>query len=158
MLLALPKGDFHREAEDIQIDGWKYCAKNECNTMLIAPRWHEHPSSSANRPSAVAVTVNINAEFNLSSIWWPLTPWFNAFQGIISYSIIIGKSDLQSSSVYTVPPSSFSESLPCRSNRSLPRLPLPMHPKEIIPTFLMSNIYIRLCLRRALTHAPLRSY
>jgi len=50
------------------IDGWKYCAKNECNTMIIAPRSHKDPSSSANGPSDVAVTVNINAEFNLSLI------------------------------------------------------------------------------------------
>jgi hypothetical protein len=48
------------------IDVSKYCAKNECNTMRIAPRRHKDPSSSANRPSGVAVTVNINAEFNLS--------------------------------------------------------------------------------------------
>jgi len=48
------------------IDGSKYCAKNECNMMIIAPRRHKRPSSSANRPPDVAVTVNINAEFNLS--------------------------------------------------------------------------------------------
>jgi len=50
------------------IDGLKYCAKNECNTMITAPRWHKHPSSGANRPSDVAVRVNINAEFNLGLI------------------------------------------------------------------------------------------
>jgi len=50
------------------IDGSKYCAKNECNTMIIAPRKHKHLSSGANRPSDVAVTVNINAKFNLSLI------------------------------------------------------------------------------------------
>jgi len=50
------------------IDGSKYCAKNVCNTMITMPRRHKHPSSGANRPSDVAVTVNINAEFNLSSI------------------------------------------------------------------------------------------
>jgi hypothetical protein len=50
------------------IDGWKYCTKNEYNTMGIAPRRHKDPSSSANIPSDVAVTVNINAEFNLSLI------------------------------------------------------------------------------------------
>jgi hypothetical protein len=48
------------------IDGSKYCAKNKCNTMRIAPRRHKDPSSGANRPSDVAVTVNINAEYNLS--------------------------------------------------------------------------------------------
>jgi len=51
-----------------KIDGLKYCAKNECNTMITMPRWHKHPSSGANRPSDVAVRVNINAEFNLSLI------------------------------------------------------------------------------------------
>jgi len=50
------------------IDGLKYCAKNEYNTMIIAPRRHKDPSSGANRPSDIAVTVNINAEFNLSLI------------------------------------------------------------------------------------------
>jgi len=49
-------------------DGWKYYAQNECNTMIMAPRWHEHPSSGANKPSDVVVTVHINAEFNLSLI------------------------------------------------------------------------------------------
>jgi len=48
------------------IDGSKYCAKNECNTTITAPRRHKHPSSGANTPSDFAVTVNINAEFNLS--------------------------------------------------------------------------------------------
>jgi hypothetical protein len=50
------------------IDGSKYWAKNECNMMIIAPRRHKHPSSGANRPPDVAVTVTINAEFNLSII------------------------------------------------------------------------------------------
>jgi hypothetical protein len=48
------------------IDGSKYCAKNECNTMIIAPRKRKHPSSADNRPLDVAVKVNSNAEFNLS--------------------------------------------------------------------------------------------
>jgi hypothetical protein len=50
------------------IDGLKYCAKNQCKTMIITPRWRKHPSSGANRPSEVAVTVNINAQFYLSLI------------------------------------------------------------------------------------------
>ena len=50
------------------IDGSKYCARKECNTMRIPPRRHKHPSSGANRPSDVDVTVNINAEFNLCVI------------------------------------------------------------------------------------------
>jgi hypothetical protein len=33
--------------------------------MIFMPRMHKAPSSGANRPSDVAVTVNINAEFNL---------------------------------------------------------------------------------------------
>jgi hypothetical protein len=52
------------------INGSKYCAKDECKTMRIAPRRHEDPSSGATRPSDVAVTVNINTEFHLSLIWW----------------------------------------------------------------------------------------
>jgi hypothetical protein len=55
-----------RKLKIYTIDGSKYCAKNGCNTMIIAPKWHKHPSSGANRPPEVAVTVNINAEFNLS--------------------------------------------------------------------------------------------
>jgi len=50
------------------IDGSKYCDKNGCNTMLIARGRHKHTSSSAYRPSDVAVTVNINAVFNPSLI------------------------------------------------------------------------------------------
>jgi hypothetical protein len=68
MLLAMPKGISTGKLKIYTIDGSKYCAKNECNTMIIAPRRHKHPSSGANRPSDVAVTVNINAEFNLSLI------------------------------------------------------------------------------------------
>jgi len=68
MLLSLPMGDFHREAEDIHNNGSMYCAKTECNMMIIAPRRHKQPSTGANRSSEVAVTVNINAEFNLSLI------------------------------------------------------------------------------------------
>jgi hypothetical protein len=52
------------------IDGWKCCAKNDCNAMIIVPRRHKDPSSGANRPSDVAVTVNINPDFNLSLIRW----------------------------------------------------------------------------------------
>jgi len=64
---------------------------------------------------------------------------------------------LKSSAVFTVPPF-FVESLHGRSNRSLPRLPLHMHAEDIIPTFLTSNIYIGLCLPKALTLTRLRSY
>jgi hypothetical protein len=50
------------------MQGAKYCAKNKGNTMIIAPRWHKHTSSGAKRLLDVAVTVNINAQFNLSLI------------------------------------------------------------------------------------------
>jgi hypothetical protein len=50
------------------MDGFKKCAKNECYTMIIVPPRYKHPSESANRPSEVAVTVNINAELILSLI------------------------------------------------------------------------------------------
>jgi hypothetical protein len=68
MLLALPEGDFAGKLKIYTIDGSKYCAKNECNTMIIAPRRLKHPSSGDNRPSDGAVTVNNNAEFNLRVI------------------------------------------------------------------------------------------
>ena len=77
-------------------DGLKYCAKKECNNMITAPGCHKHSSSGAIRPSDGAVTVNINAEFNLSSIWWQLTPWLTAFQGISSLSIVMVWSIVQS--------------------------------------------------------------
>jgi len=64
---------------------------------------------------------------------------------------------LASSAVHTAPPF-FVETLHGRSNRSLPRLPLHMHAQAIVPTFLMSNIYIGLCIPKALTLTRLRSY
>jgi hypothetical protein len=63
---------------------------------------------------------------------------------------------LESSAVHTAPPF-YVETLHCRSNRSLPRLPLHMQAQAIIPTFLMSNIYIGLCIPKALTLTRLRS-
>ena len=63
----------------------------------------------------------------------------------------------ESNAVYTAPPC-FVKSLPGRSNRSLPRLPLHMHTEEIVPAFLTSNIYIGRCLPNALTLTPLRLY
>jgi hypothetical protein len=50
------------------IDVSKNCAQNECHTLIIGPRRHKQPSNGANRSSDVAVTVNINAGFNLSLI------------------------------------------------------------------------------------------
>jgi len=61
------------------------------------------------------------------------------------------------SSVYYSAPFFFVKSLPGRSNRSHPCLPLHMHADEIIPTFLTSNIYSRLCLPTPLTWARLQS-
>jgi len=57
---------------------------------------------------------------------------------------------LESSQVYTAPPL-FLETLPDRSDRSLPRLPLHMHAQEFIPIFFTWNINIRLYLHKALT-------
>jgi hypothetical protein len=34
--------------------------------MIVMPIRHKHPPSGANKPGDVAVTVNIEAEFNLS--------------------------------------------------------------------------------------------
>jgi hypothetical protein len=52
------------------IYGSMYRAKNECSTMIIAPRRHKHPASSATRSWDVAVIVHTNVQFNLSLIWW----------------------------------------------------------------------------------------
>jgi len=64
---------------------------------------------------------------------------------------------LESRVVYTAPPC-FVETIPGRSNRTLPRLPLHMHAQAIIPTFLTWNINIGLCLPKALTLTRLWSY
>jgi len=57
----------------------------------------------------------------------------------------------ESSTVYTAPPF-FVKTLPGRSNRNLPRLWLHMHAQEIISTFLTWDIYLGLCLPKALRH------
>ena len=64
---------------------------------------------------------------------------------------------LESSAVYTTPPG-FVESLHSPIRRNLPRLPLYMCPEVIIPTLLMWNIYIGICLPKALTVTRLQSY
>jgi len=64
---------------------------------------------------------------------------------------------LESSTIYTAPPF-FVESIHGLSNRSQPRLPLHMHTGDIIPTFLTSNIYIGICLPKALALTRLWSY
>jgi len=77
-----------RKLKIFTIDSSKYCAKNKCNTMIVLPSRYKHPPSGANRPSDVAVTVNIDAEFNLSSFWCQLIPSLNAIQGISSTGIL----------------------------------------------------------------------
>jgi hypothetical protein len=62
---------------------------------------------------------------------------------------------LESSAVYTAP-LFLVETLPGRSNMSLPRLPLHMHAQVIILTFLMWNIDIGICHPKALTLTQLR--
>jgi len=118
--------------------------------MITATRMHKHPSSGANKPSDIAVTVDINAEFNLTTV--------NPIIECISRDIIPEYyQGLDSTAVYTAPPFSV-ESLPGRSNSSLSRLPFQMHEQEIIPTFLASNIYIGLCLSKVLTITRLWSF
>jgi len=126
------------------------CAKNECNTFIIAPKRHQQPSSGANRPSDITVTVNLNAEFNLKAV--------NSIIECISRDLVPEYSQgLESSAVYTAPPI-FVESLHGHSNSSLPWLLLQMPAEEIIPTFLTSNICIGLCPPETLTLTGVRSY
>jgi len=134
MLLALPKGVSIRKLKIYTINGSKYCAKNKCNTMITTPRRHMYPTSGANTPSDVAVTVNINAEFNLMTVDLIMECFSRDFVPKYCHS-------LESSAIYTAPPL-FVVFLPGRSNRSLPHPPLHMHAEESIPTFSMSNIYI----------------
>jgi len=111
--------------------------------MIIAPTRHQHPSSGANRPSHIAVTVIFNAEFNLMAV----NPTIESISRDLIPEHFQG---LESSTVYTTT-SIFVESLDGHSNRSLPRLPVHMHADEMIPTFLTSNTIIRLCFPKALT-------
>jgi len=57
---------------------------------------------------------------------------------------------LESSAVYTAP-LFFVETFTGHSNRTLPCLSLHIHAQASIPTFLTWNIYIGLCLHKALT-------
>jgi len=103
--------------------------------MIIMPGRYKHPSRGANEASDVAVTVNMNAEYNLRLIWWESTPPRNAIQGILSQHNVEGNHDLESWVIQTA----FSirlESIPGHSYRSLPHLPLHMHAEQIFPTFL----------------------
>jgi len=118
--------------------------------MIPATRSHKHPSSIANRPSHFGVTVNINAEINLMA-GNPIIEFFS------KHLMTEGCRSLECSMVYTVPPF-FVETFPGRSNRGVPRLLLHLNAQEIIPTFLMSNIYIGQCLPTAVTLPALGSY
>jgi hypothetical protein len=60
------RGIFPEKLKIYTMDGWKYCAQNERDMMVIALRRYKHPSGGANRHSDVPRTVNINAEFTLS--------------------------------------------------------------------------------------------
>jgi len=104
-----------------------YCTKTECNTIIIAPRRHQQPSSGANRPLDVAVTVNFNAEFNLM----PVNPIIECFSRDVVPEYCQG---LETTAVSTEPPF-FVEYFYGRSNWCLPRLPLHMYAEVIIPTF-----------------------
>jgi len=119
-----PRGIFIGKLKIYTIDGSIYCAKNECNTMIIEPRRHQHPSCRANRPSDIAVTVNMNAEFDLMAV----NPIIQCFSRDLVTKSCQG---LESRVVSTGPPF-FLECLHGRSNRCLPRLPLHMHAEDII--------------------------
>jgi len=123
-------------------NGSMYCAKNECNTMIIAPRGHPHPSSGANRPSDVAVTVYFNAEFNLMPVY-PIIEMFSS-------NLIPEYCQGLEASVACTAPASFVKSLHGRSNTSLRRLLLHIHADDMFSTILVSPIYIGLCFPKAL--------
>jgi len=118
--------------------------------MITAPTRHKHPSSAANRPSDIGVTWNFNAELNLMAV----NPIIECFSRDLITEYCQG---LEFRKAYTAPPF-FVKSLPGRSNRSLPHLPLHMHAQTIILTLLTSNIYIVLCLPKALTLTRLQLY
>jgi hypothetical protein len=150
MLVALPKGDFRRDAEDIH-NGWLDVLWQErVQYYDNLAKMTSHLSSGANRPPDNAVTVNINAEFNLI----PVDPIIECFSRDLVPEYCHA---LEASAVSTALPFLI-ESLHGRSNWSLPCLPLYMHAEDIIPTFLTWNIYIGLCHPKALTLSRLRSY
>ena len=94
--------------------------------------------------------MNITAHFNLMAVY-PII-------GCLSRDLVTEyRHGLEYSAFYTAPPF-FVETLPGRSNRSLPHLPLHMPAEAIIPTFLTLNIYIVLCLPNGLKPRRLRSY
>jgi len=87
-------------------------------------------------PSDIAVTVSINAVSNLMAVH----PMIECFSRDLVPKYCQG---LESAAVYIAPPI-FAESMPGRSNRSLPSLPLDMHSEEITAMFLVVNIYCTL--------------
>jgi len=50
------------------MDGWKYWAKNKCDATRIVLRRHKDPSSVANGPSEIAVSVIVNVELKMRII------------------------------------------------------------------------------------------
>jgi hypothetical protein len=100
--------------------------------MIPAPRRHKHPSSSANKPPDISVTMNSNVEFNLMAV----KPKIECFSKDLVTEYYQG---LMCSAVYTGPPCCV-ETLPGRSNGRLPHLLLRMDPQPIIPTLLTLTI------------------
>jgi len=147
MLIALPNGDFHPETEDLHNQYFEALCQERVQYDDNCAKNASHPSSDANRPSDIVVAVNINVEFNLISVDCIIICFSRDL--VPEYSL-----RSESNAVYTAPPI-FVESLNGYSNRSLPRLSLHMHAKEIIPACLKSNIYIGICLPRALTSTRL---
>jgi hypothetical protein len=107
ILLALPKGVSTGKLNKY-INGSKHCAKTKCNTMITTPRWHMHPSSGANRPSDVVLTVNIKDDINQMAAE-PKIEWCSR-DFVPEYCHC-----LDPSTIYTAPPCVV-EFLPGRSN------------------------------------------
>jgi hypothetical protein len=118
--------------------------------MTIAPSRHQHPSTGANRPSDVAVTVNIKAEFNLKPV--------NAIIEFYSTDLVLEYCQgLEACGICTASPFVV-ESFHRGSDRSLPHLPLQMHAEDIIPTILTSMISMGRCHPKALILKQHQSY
>jgi hypothetical protein len=66
MLLALPNGDFHRKAEGVHNQSFQVLCQERVQYDDNCAKKALHPSSGANGPSDFAITVNINAQCNLS--------------------------------------------------------------------------------------------
>jgi hypothetical protein len=100
----LQKGISTGKSKIYTLDDSKHCSKNESNTIITAPRRHNHRSGGANKPSDIGVIVNINAEFKLMAV-----------NPVIEYASrdVVPEyyQSLVSNTGYTVPP--------CLSNSSL---------------------------------------